>query len=179
MGEFQEYLVRLPSSFQIIHSWLFPSMLIKLSNVLIILLVSPANCVFPTHTASNLSILRQSTLVALLSLFLILNIISKPYIDAVSNRSERVSRIGFVLVALIGLLVALEVGGYQTLGGPILIAVQVIVYALNGYYLVWGTEWAQKWWKRSSGVLELGDLRGVNWEERVARRIWIDTWDVL
>lgn len=67
-----------------------------------------------------MSIARQSLLLSLFSLLFLLQCIWAPFIDQVSNASEWVSRINYLLTALVGLGVALNVPGKDALNGPIL-----------------------------------------------------------
>lgn len=62
-----------------------------------------------------------------MSVYLFAMTISKPYLDYISNQSDWVSRLGYVLVSLIGLLVALEVPGNNALGGGVLLTVNILV----------------------------------------------------
>lgn len=62
-----------------------------------------------------------------MSLFLLSIRASKPFADVISNTSDFISRIGYVAIAVIGLLVALDVDGKAALGGPVLIFVNVVV----------------------------------------------------
>lgn len=102
-------------------------LLIKLANILLIVIISKNNCLFRSRTAVYLSVVRQGSLLAFMTLFLLAMVVSKPFVDLCSNNSDTVSRVGYVLIALIGLLVALDVPGKEVLNGGCLIAVNVIV----------------------------------------------------
>jgi hypothetical protein len=95
--------------------------------VILIVILTKNNCLFRNHTSASLSIIRQGSLLAFMSLFLLADAISKPFLDYISNNSDRVSRIGYVVISLIGLLVALDVPGKDKLGGGVLITVNVVV----------------------------------------------------
>lgn len=123
-------------------------MLVKLVNILIVVLLTKNNCIFRSHSTSSLGIIRESTLLAFMTLFLLADTISKPFLEYISNNSDRVSRIGFVAIALIGLLVALNVPGESALGGMVLIIVEVVTYTFNVYFAVIGTDFVQRWVKR-------------------------------
>lgn len=95
--------------------------------MLIVVILQRENCLFRSQTSVYLGVVRQGSLVAFMSLFLLHMAFSKPFLDSISNRSDRVSRIGYVAIAVVGLLVALDVKGKEQLGGPILILINVIV----------------------------------------------------
>lgn len=103
-------------------------MLIKLANILLIVIVSKDNCLFHnSRTAEYLAVVQQGCLLAFMTLFLLAMLISKPFIDYISNNSDVVSRFGYVLISLVGLLVALEVPGHDALNNGALTTINVIV----------------------------------------------------
>ena len=103
-------------------------MLVKLANVLLVVIISKDNCLFHhSRTADYLAVVRQGALLAFMTLFLLAMLISKPFIDYISNNSDVVSRAGYVLISLVGLLVALNVPGKEALNGGVLAAVNVLV----------------------------------------------------
>ena len=95
--------------------------------MLLIVIVQRENCLFRSQTSVYLGIVRQGCLVAFMGLFLLHMWWSQPFIDPISNRSDLVSRFGYVAIAVLGLLVALDVKGKDDLGGPVLILVNVVV----------------------------------------------------
>lgn len=95
--------------------------------MLLIVIIQKNNCAFRSYTSIYLGVVRQGSLVAFMSLFLLSMRASKPFADVISNTSDMVSRFGYVAIAVIGLLVALDVNGQEALGGPILIFVNVVV----------------------------------------------------
>ena len=62
----------------------------------------------------------------------------KPFVDKSGNRSELVSRIGYVLTAAIGLLVALNVDGSTVYNTTILYGIQAFTYGGNIYFALIG-----------------------------------------
>lgn len=138
-------------------------MLVKLVNILLIVLLTKENCIFRNHTRARLSVVRQATLLVFMALFLLADTISKPFVNYISNNSDRVSRIGFVLIALIGLLVALKVPGNGAFGGWVLVLVSVVVYGFNGYFTVIGTGFAQRFVKGLQYVSRLESPSALVW----------------
>ena len=109
-------------------------MLVKLVNILLICLLTKNNCLFRSHTSHSLGIIRESSLLGFMAIFLLADTVSKPFLGYLSNNSDRVSRIGFVAIAFIGLMVALGVDGEAALGGAVLILVEVITYLFNIFF---------------------------------------------
>lgn len=62
-----------------------------------------------------------------MALFCILSAWSSPYLTLISNSSDLVSRIGFVLLALFGLLAALSIPGTD----PAVVLTNIVVYGLK------------------------------------------------
>lgn len=157
-------------------------MLVKLVNILLVVLLTKDNCIFRSYTASSLTVIRQASLLGFMTLFLIADTFSKPFIDMISNNSDRVSRIGFVVLALLGLLVALNVPFKATLAGPITIAVDIISYGFNLYFSIIGTGFAMSWVKRRQFRLDFSiDIFSPHLDlaKHVSRRIWQETWSAL
>lgn len=155
---------------------------LKFINILLISLVTKNNCFFLSHPSKTLAIVRQSTLLVFMSGFLLLSTISLPYNDMISNNSDRVSRISYALISLLGLLAALEVPGYEALGGWVVIAVDVVTYAFNVYFVIIGTQWAQRAVRRFESRLDFSiDIfsPALDLPKHVARRVWQETISVL
>ncbi|KAM0756390.1 hypothetical protein T439DRAFT_308870 [Meredithblackwellia eburnea MCA 4105] len=157
-------------------------MLVKLLNILLVVLLTKNNCLFRSHTSSNLAIIRESSLLAFMALFLFANTLSKPFINYIQNNSDRVSRISFVLIALIGLLVALNVPGNAALGGGVLIVVQIIAYLFNAYFSLIGTAFAQRVVQRLENRLDFSiDIFSPHLDgaKHIARRVWQETFTAI
>ncbi|ORY68070.1 hypothetical protein BCR35DRAFT_326470 [Leucosporidium creatinivorum] len=157
-------------------------MLIKLVNVLLIVIIQKNNCAFRSYSSIYLGVVRQGSLVAFMSLFLLSMRASKPFADVISNTSDMVSRIGYVVIAVIGLLVALDVKGEEALGGPVLILVNVVVYSMNGYFALIGTDVAQRVVKRLQRRLDTSiDLFSPHLDlpKHLSRRIWHETFSTI
>lgn len=69
----------------------FRSMLVKLVNILLVVFISKENCIFRSHTSSSLLVIRQASLLGFMTIFLLADTVSKPFIDMISNNSDRVS----------------------------------------------------------------------------------------
>lgn len=120
----------------------------KLTNLLVITTFAKDNCLFRTKPTKTMLIVQQSVLIVLMSLLLGIHLWLKPFIDALSNRSEMVSRWGYVCTAVIGLLVALRVSGSSVYNTTILYLVQGVTYAGNIYLALAGTSLLQHFVKR-------------------------------
>jgi hypothetical protein len=106
-------------------------MLVKLVNVFIIVLISSDNCVFLNFDPIKLDVIRQGTLFAFMSSFFLLDVYSRPQLDEISNRSDRISRMGYVLISLCGLLVALKVPGQNFFDGSAIVLVNAFSYSFK------------------------------------------------
>jgi hypothetical protein len=88
----------------------------KLTSLLIVAIISPDSCLTLSITKNHVSrgtlaVARQAVLLGVMCIFLLVQSITAPFIDPISNASEWTSRMNFVLTALLGLLVALAVPG--------------------------------------------------------------------
>lgn len=93
---------------------------LKFSTLIIIAVINPDNCLFRTLIRSYVSITRQAILVCVMVAFFVLQCIWAPFVDPVSNASEWVSRVNYLLTALVGLGVAANMPGQAILNGPVL-----------------------------------------------------------
>lgn len=114
-------------------------MLVKLVNILLIVVLSPNNCLFFNRSPSSIAIVRSGSQLAVMTVFLGLSLRVQPFMAALSNASDRVSRIAYVIIALLGLLVALDIPGVTILGGVVATLVEVVSYSFSGYFAVIAT----------------------------------------
>lgn len=114
-------------------------MLVKLINVVLIVILSTSNCLFLNRSAKYTAIIRTACQLVVMTIFLASSLFYQPFIAALSNASDRVSRIAYVLVALFGLLVALDVPGEGILAGPMTTFVEVVSYSFSGYFAIVAT----------------------------------------
>lgn len=129
MGDFPVYLV---SHFQGRIESLAPdprtnSLIFKLVNVFIVVVIQKHNCVFRHFSTTYLFVIRQGCLLAFLSLYSLFAMKTLPYLDVPSNSSDVSSRIGYSLLAMLGLLAAL--GFPKT--DPAQLAVNIVLYTLR------------------------------------------------
>lgn len=90
--------------------------------------------------------------------------------------------IGFVILSLLGLLVALDVPGKAALSGPVTIIVDIISYGLNMYFSIIGTAFAMSYVKRFQYRLDFSiDIFNPHLDlaKHVSRRVWQETWSCL
>ncbi|GAA5821147.1 hypothetical protein JCM11251_001986 [Rhodosporidiobolus azoricus] len=178
-GEYERLLDSDPSPFNFLYrecrrpwaSFRSLYLLFKLINVLLVVLISSDNCAFRSFSPTYLSIVRQGCLLALLALYFGLSAWSAPYIDTVSNSSDVVSRFGFSILAMLGLLEALGMGGTE---GAV-ITTNVVVYGLNIYFALIGTNIAQRIVKQLQRRLDFSiDIFSpqIDLSKHLSRRIW-------
>ena len=86
-----------------------------------------------------MALIRQAVTLVVMTIFYFVHFFTQPFLDPIANRSDRVSRLSFVFVAGIGLLIALEVQGKEILARGILATVVAITYLLNGYFALIST----------------------------------------
>jgi len=76
----------------------------KLSNVVVITLLTKENCLWRSLNNNTILVVQQASLIFLMGVLLFVHILVTPFVDRVSNRSELVSRSGYLATAIIGLL---------------------------------------------------------------------------
>ncbi|GJN94294.1 hypothetical protein Rhopal_007368-T1 [Rhodotorula paludigena] len=147
------------------------ALLFKLVNVLLVVLIQKNNCLLRTYTTLYLSIVRQGCLLAFMALFCILSAWSSPYLTLISNSSDLISRIGFVLFALLGLLAALSIPGTDSA----VVLTNVVVYGLNIYFALIGTSSMQSIVKKLRRRLDFSvDIFSPDLDlaKHLGRRVW-------
>lgn len=92
----------------------------KLSALLVISIFNPDNCIFRSLPRAPMSITREAILVCAMLGFFLLQCFIAPFVHPVDNASEWVSRLNYLLTALIGLAIAAGAPGKSVLQGPIL-----------------------------------------------------------
>ncbi|GAA5877534.1 hypothetical protein JCM3774_005898 [Rhodotorula dairenensis] len=146
----------------------------KLLNVFIVVVIQKNNCVFRHYSTTYLSVIRQGCLLAFLSLYSLFAMRTLPYLDIPSNSSDVCSRVGYSLLAMLGLLAAL--GFCKT--DPAQLAVNIVLYTLSLYFVLIGTSWAQNLVKKAQRRLDFSiDIfsPSLDVNKHVNRRIWQET----
>ncbi|KAK0559210.1 hypothetical protein OC844_004578 [Tilletia horrida] len=154
----------------------------KLSNVLIISVLTRNNCLWRFQHTKTMLLIQQGILIGWMSTLLGVHILIKPFVDMISNRSEMVSRIGYVLTAILGLLVALNVNGSTVYRSTILYIVQGFSYTFNFYFTLAGTGIFEHAVKRAQKRLDFSlDIfsPALDMEKHVRRRIWEETFSTI
>jgi hypothetical protein len=95
-------------------------LLAKLSALLIIAFIDPNNCFFRTFPTQSVMLIRQCVLLTGTVVFFGLQCLFTPFLDPLSNASEWMSRLNYILTSLIALLVVLDVPGSDIIGGAVL-----------------------------------------------------------
>ncbi|GAA5904568.1 hypothetical protein JCM6882_004910 [Rhodosporidiobolus microsporus] len=178
-GEYERLLDADPSPFNYLYreyrrpwaSFRSLYLLFKLANVLLVVLISTDNCAFRTFSDTYLSVVRQGCLLALLAMFFALSAWTSPYLDRTSNSSDVVSRFGYSILAMLGLLEALGMGGTE---GAV-ITTNVVVYGLNIYFALIGTNIAQRVVKHLQRRLDFSvDIFSprIDLSKHLSRRVW-------
>lgn len=150
----------------------------KLPNLLVISVFTQQNCLWQKFSTRNLLISQQSVLICLQVVLLVVHLFVQPFVDAISNRSELVSRLGYVVTSVLGLLVALQVKGSTVYQSTILYVVYSITYTLNIYFSLAGTSWMAHVFKRIQGRIDFSiDVfsPSLHLEKHIKRRVWQET----
>lgn len=150
----------------------------KLSNLLVISIFTQQNCIFHKADVRKMLVIQQSVLIGLQSVLLFAHLSVQPFVDMISNRSELVSRCGYVMTAVIGLLVALQVKGSTVYQSALLYVVQALTYSGNIYFSLAGTSWMSHWIKRLQVRIDFSiDIFSpvLQLEKHIKRRIWQET----
>ncbi|GAA5844290.1 hypothetical protein JCM9279_001756 [Rhodotorula babjevae] len=146
-------------------------LIFKLVNVILVVVVQKDNCLFRSYDETYLSVVRQGTLLAVLAVFCIASAISSPYLTRISNSSDVVSRVGYVFLAMLGLLSALSLPGTD----PAVVTVNVIVYSLNVYFTLIGLDVSQRLVKKVQRRLDSSiDIFSpvLDVSKHISRRVW-------
>lgn len=104
----------------------------KLTALMVVATIDPDNCVFRSASRDEVKIARQSVLLAAMCCFFVLQCLVSPFLDPVSNASEWVSRLNYVLTSAIALCVALEIPGKEALSGVVLYMCVSTIYLRAG-----------------------------------------------
>jgi hypothetical protein len=109
---------------------------VKLAALLIVALADPSNCLMQSVRPQTTLLIRQVTLMLAMAGFWILQSFLAPFLDPISNASEWVSRAGYTITAMIGLV---GVSGASTstkkaFQGPVLYvyAIQISSCSMQG-----------------------------------------------
>ncbi|GAA6052609.1 hypothetical protein JCM3770_006400 [Rhodotorula araucariae] len=143
----------------------------KLVNVLLVVLIQKNNCVFRSYGQTYLSVVRQGSLLSFAALFCLASALSSPYLTRISNSSDIVSRVGYVFLALLGLLAALSLPGTD----PAVITTNVVVYGLNIYFTTIGLGTSQRIVKKLQRRLDWSiDIFSpqLDLAKHLSRRVW-------
>ncbi|KDN51310.1 hypothetical protein K437DRAFT_221651 [Tilletiaria anomala UBC 951] len=150
----------------------------KLVNTFIIAFFTKSNCVWRSFAAKTMLVSQQIVLLVVMSILCVIHFFLQPFVDAISNRSEMVSRFGYVATAIIGLLVALQVDGSTVYNTTILYIVEGVMYTLTIYFSLAGTSWFAHWVKRTQRRFDFSiDIFSplLNIDKHIKRRIWQET----
>ncbi|EST06865.1 hypothetical protein PSEUBRA_003659 [Kalmanozyma brasiliensis GHG001] len=157
-------------------------LLFKLSNLLIIGVLAKDNCLFRSFPTRTMLIVQQSTLIAVMASLLGVHLTLKPFVDKIGNRSEMVSRIGYVLTATIGLLVALNIEGSTVYNTTILYIIQGFTYSGNIYFAVVGMSFVahqvKRWQSRVDYTIDIFSPV-LDITKHIKRRVWEETLSIL
>lgn len=160
----------------------FYIMVFKLSNLLIIGVLAKDNCLFRNFRTRTMLVVQQSTLIAVMASLLAVHMVIKPFVDKIGNRSEMVSRVGYVLTATIGLLVALNVQGSTVYNTTILYIVQGITYSGNIYFALIGMSFVahqvKRWQSRVDYTIDLFSPV-LDITKHIKRRVWEETLSII
>ncbi|KAJ1043173.1 hypothetical protein NDA10_005586 [Ustilago hordei] len=157
-------------------------LLFKFTNLIIIGVLAKDNCLFRSFPTRTMLVVQQSTLILVMASLLGVHLFIKPFVDKIGNRSEMVSRIGYVLTATIGLLVALNVQGSTVYNTTILYIVQAFTYGGNIYFSLIGMSFVahqvKRWQNRVDYTIDLfSPLLDIT--KHIKRRVWQETLSIL
>ncbi|GAA5984952.1 hypothetical protein JCM11641_005596 [Rhodosporidiobolus odoratus] len=178
-GEYERMLDIDPSPYNFLYSdyrrqWAsFRSLYLffKLASVLLVVTIDKNNCAFRSFSTTYLSIARQGCLLALLGGFFVLSAWSSPYLDIPSNSSDLASRVGYTLLAMLGLLAAM---GFSGTDGAV-VATNVVLYSLSVYFALISFGWSQRLVKRFQRRLDFSvDIFSprIDLAKHLSRRVW-------
>jgi len=157
-------------------------MAVKLANVLCVTIFSKDNCLFRNSKRQHIDVIRQIVQLSMMTAFLGLQTIASPNLDRIMNNSDWISRSGYVLISLIGLIAAINVSKSAMLNGWVVLLVTGTVYAFNCYFAVVSFPFAQRIIKKLQKRIDFSiDLFAPNLDlaKHVARRVWQESFTTL
>lgn len=157
-------------------------LLFKFSNMLLISVFTQNNCLWRRFEAKTMLITQESVLIAVQTVLLIVHLVVRPFLDEISNRSELVSRSGYVINSILGLLVALQLKDSQLYNTWVLYIVYAFTYSGNIYFSLAGTSWMGHLVKRLQRRIDFSiDIFSpfLRLNKHVKRRVWQETLSTL
>nr|GAT44157.1 predicted protein [Mycena chlorophos] len=130
------------------------SLFARLGALLTVAVIDSNNCLFRNSSRTAVPIVREVFLVVFSLGFFVAQCILAPYVDPVNNASEWMSRLNYVLTAVLALLVVLNVPGEAILDTYVLYVVYVITYGFSFYFSIINTSLMQNAVKRWTGRVD-------------------------
>ena len=157
-------------------------MAVKLANVICVTVFSKDTCLFRSLERQKIDVVRQCVQLAMMTAFLLLQILASPNLDRITNNSDYVSRTGYVVIALIGLLAAVDTKRAPVLQGWVVLLVTGITYAFNTWFALLSFTFAQriikKLQKRIDSSLDLFSP-SLDLAKHIARRVWQESFTTI
>ncbi|KAJ7071068.1 hypothetical protein C8F01DRAFT_1108962 [Mycena amicta] len=154
------------------------SLFAKLGALLAVAVIDSDNCFFRSLSRTGVPITRQVILVLFTLGFFVAQCVLAPFLDPVNNASEWVSRLNYVVTAVLALAVALDVPGKSILDTYVLYVVYFLTYGFSFYFTLINTSIMQHAVKRLTRRIDFSidifspriDISSNSMHAR--RRIW-------
>ncbi|KIM22943.1 hypothetical protein M408DRAFT_269120 [Serendipita vermifera MAFF 305830] len=153
----------------------------KLSALLIVAILSGDNCAFRSFNRDTINIVRQSVLTGSMVVWFLIQCFLAPFEDPVSNASEWISRLNYVLTSGLGLCVALFPTTTGVLNGVVLYIIYALTYGLDFYFALAGASFMHTIIKKITCRLDFSidifspKLELTSNSPHIRRRIWQET----
>ncbi|CAG8460770.1 38883_t:CDS:2 [Gigaspora margarita] len=144
-------------------------------------LLSKDNCIFRNTPRARIESIRQAIQIVLMVLLFFIHWLNEPYLIAIQNTSEYWTRSGYVITAILTMLVILQIGPYHGISISILI-VDCIVLIAVGWYIIKDTGPYQNFVKVIKKRLDFSIniySPNLDFQKHIKRRIWQETWTTL
>ncbi|CAG8644902.1 29056_t:CDS:2, partial [Racocetra persica] len=144
-------------------------------------LISKDNCIFRNTPRTRIESIRQGLQIVLMVLLLLIHWRNEPYIFASQNASEYWTRSGYVITAILGMIVILKVGPYQWISICIIV-INCIVGIAVMWYILKETGPYQNFVKIIKKRLDFSIniySPNLDFSKHIKRRIWQETWTTL
>jgi hypothetical protein len=154
----------------------------KFSNIFVISVFVQDNCLWRKYDAKKIAVVQQCILIVMQTILLIVHIAVRPFIDQISNRSELVSRVGYVIDDLIGLFVVTQVKHAQKIDAGLLYTVYVFTYGGNIYFALANTSFFGHLFKRLQKRVDFSvDVFSpfLRLDMHIKRRVWQESLSTL
>ncbi|GAA94618.1 uncharacterized protein L969DRAFT_62292 [Mixia osmundae IAM 14324] len=157
-------------------------MLFKLLVVAASVIITKDNCLLRHHPRAAIAAIQQATLSVLFLVWLVVQLTSGCYSSVVGNTVETLSRVGYLLIAVITLCSTLNIAGAAAVQHYGNTFISVLLYILSLYAIIAPSNMVQGYLQRFNRRLAFSlDVFSpyLHVEVHIKRRVWQETWTTI